>query len=291
MPTYRTVFQFYGGGTKPLTFNEVYYVDATSPGAAAATMDPGFIGNRLACLDAGYFLKQVRISDIAQARVSLLANVGKAGTYDTTPNPAPPDVAVVLNLASSAVPARRKLWMRGIGSGLIKWDPVALQWGLSPGASVRLSAWIQSLETQKYTILAHHKASELGFAPINVTGLTPIVGTQLTSLTTAVGHNFVAGNQVNLARFSAKDFPGLNGVYTVIAVPDNTHLTIAYTLPHLQAEVPGQGKVRLYSAVPGATIDSKISGFAFVGVRKSRDPIDNGRGSRRSPLRGLRLSP
>jgi len=142
-----------------------------------------------------------------------------------------------------------------------------------------------------FVIPKRHPASDAGYEDHVVVSLAPVVGAALTTVTTKDNHGLSPGAFVSMHQFSAKDLPGLNGIFQVIDVPNVTSFTIRYALPRLEAVAVATGRERKYAVIDGATIDPDISKPSYIGIRKSRSPFTNGRGSRRSPLRGLRLSP
>ena len=291
MALFKLVFQFSGGvGTQALGFSETYYRDSTNI-QEASKLDAGFIGNRVSLLDPVYRLNQVRVSDFAQPRVTTIVRLNQVGIATAGFNAAMPEIAAVINLASGFIPARRKLWMRGCSAIVFNFNSVTGFWGFSSLGLNLIQNWLNSLFSNNYVIPKRHPITDVGFGNLTVTALVPVVGASLTTVTTQVAHPYVPGQLVTFGLFNAKDVPGLNGLFQVVAVPDNTHFVVRYTLPRLEAILVSTGRVRAYGVIDGATIDPGLSKPAYVGIRKSRRPFTGGRGSRRSPLRGLRPSP
>lgn len=295
MAVWRTVFQFTGGGSLGQSFSEIYYREAEDVAHALALPAP-LIEARLNLLSSVYFLQKIRVSDINKARVTGVANVGRPGLATVGSNPAlsgpsPPDVAIVLRLTSTAVPGQRLLWVRGSSLAHIHWEPVNAKWDVTARGLTDSGTYISQMAAASFAILVHRKASEEGYQDRKITKFATVADAHLTHVTTQQNHGFVTGDLVRFHRLNEKDLPGLNGVYTVLPTPTDRTFDVLYELPRDEDYIPGQGAVRKWQYISGAIINPSTSGFAYIGERKSRSPFTGGRGSRRSPLRGKRLSP
>jgi len=123
---------------------------------------------------------------------------------------------------------------------------------------------------------------------LQVTKIQPSTNSGRSLLTINGTQSWVVGNTVSLGSFSKKDFPALNGRFTVTGVPQAGQIEIAYVIPTGNTASPAKGRARLATYITGAFIDANQSKMAYIASRKTKSPFTNGRGSR-SATRGLRL--
>lgn len=300
MAIYRVVAQFTGGGQSAISWNEVMYRTENSL-SDAATFGVGMFGARADLLHPLFTLTQVRISDVANPRVSTIDTLNMVGTYSrgitninsATVNTgmAEPKTAAIVNLASSVVPAKRKIWLRGLPQNAYSYNPSSGAVVLESLWASRLQTWISAVAAQRMCILVRHKASETGYKPLNIVSVdgTGAHGTSVVTL--SAQPDFVKDGQVLINQTSAKDLPGLNSTWTILAAPVGNTVKIAYETPLNALITVQKGTMRKLEYIPAAYINASISGFKTIGERNSRAPFSNSRGARRSPLKGLRTSP
>lgn len=292
MAIFKEVWQFSSPGiTGASVWSEVYYSSSGSL-AFAAAFGQNFLAKRLALLHPINILNKIRLSDIANPRATTLVTIGQSGTGLPTLTPAPIDSAIICNLASTVAPGRRKLWLRGwigAGGGYGGDGYRGSQTGSDFFSSIfkaNLAAWFGKLQDNGYIVLVRQKANVVGFTPFYVSKVDGTAGNGYSVITTNGATGFAIGSQAIFARFSKKDFPALNGVFTVVNAAGN-QITIPYVTPENQALIPTTGYVRQLGYLSTAVIDASISGPTFITGRKSKGPFSGSRGAK-SATRKLR---
>ena len=273
MPFFKIVF-IYTQGDKG--WNQVYYREEATL-AAAASLDVNLQSKLVDWRANGTVLRKARVSDTLNNRNSLVVNINRP-SQQVLSSPDITGAAAVVAHNSSAIGGRRFVWLRGIADIDINRD---LNTGLDlPGP--RLLAAIPQMGA--YFIANNFRIrvlTKLGippniYQPIN--SITGVVGSGQATLTFIGTSIPLVGSRVIISRASQKDFPALNGHYTVLAVGANT-ITIPYNLHFAGPFGLPNARFRPESYVYGA-FDSFGGGFVKFGTRDTgKNPL-GGRGRR-----------
>lgn len=277
------------------TWNEVYYV--SSPSIVDATkFTPAFKAKRLALADQLTTWRKVRISDVTGTVKPVLVTINGKGTAagelpeDATFGPANVDEAVVLNLASITRPAKRKLWMRGVPEMVARRSPTTGETILREDFRMGINEFVDALNTTGYVILVSKPIGVDGIVRSDVTNINGTAATGQSVVTFAPAAAYQVGQRVIFKKASPKALPGLNGPYTVRAVTPNS-ITIDYRTPFdLEIDDAQMGFFHRLDYFDDAVIaKSPLSGFDYLGSRRSKNERTGSRGARRAVrLRHLR---
>jgi hypothetical protein len=243
------------------------------------------ITNRLALLWKGHRLWKITANFVAGSRLAAVLSYNMQGTSQGTNSGADLNEADVTALSAviqiyGINGAQRKLWMRGFAQGDVLRDSLTgfSYLGVVPRAAFnKLKA---NWQAKGYGVLTRVKKpsvrQQLPNAIVTVSGQVAGV---LCNVTTAAPHGLANWDQIIIAQASTKDFPGLNGIWTVQVTPGATTVfQIPYEVPSNQAAVAGSGYVRPYTLNDLDLIDATQTNFAYAGMRKTNTPANNGKG-------------
>lgn len=280
MPLYKTVFSFISSGTGGGRWSEVYY-RAKATLAEAANFTPLTIDRRLAILNNVSTWTKVRVSQVGAPRITTTVTINRIGLPGfSTSAPENTGESHVIVLASSARPATRRLWLRGLYTGNQFRNSLTGNWELGPLANARINSWVNQLGSANFSgaILARKPAGVDGIINRNI---VQIDGTAAdgTSIITLDGDALVlAGGQLAISGVSDRRLPGLAGSFTVLASATPNY-TINYAVPTNAVIIPTRGTVRKLEYYEDALIDRDISGWAYGGVRQTKNDFTGSRGA------------
>lgn len=286
MPIYKEVWNFRSntGGT----WSDVFYSEAAAL-ADAANFGNAFINKRLALLHPLNTFTKIRVSEDQNPRVSTIVNINRKGTGnygidpDNPPGPSNLGEAAVVTLASSAVAASRKWWLRGMPeNGVSRLNETGEDY-LAPKFAEALDSFLNTIARPNTTYIVH-KISPAGqnqVVSVDVTRVDGSAANGFSILTCTAPPLVIQGNQIILSQFNPKDFPGLNGTFTVKAVNGN-NVTIPYVTPESANLIPLTGKAKKRVVVPGAKLTRSLCGFSFLGTRQTKNPATGSRGAKRA---------
>lgn len=280
--TFRHVWQF--KQVDGSTFEEIFY---HSGGAIGGESPPvALIDARRDLLMDCHTLQRIRIAGIDGNRLTAQKPIFLPGLTPVAGfAPAPPGASMVCLLAGDNGGSRH-WWMRGGAAIDFQNSPVGRP-APTGGWFKKFAAWIVQANGYGYGLVQRENRTVNPY--VVVTAVAPAVGsTGQTTLTLDSLHNEMAKDtQVIVGRFSKKDFPALNGIFTVrknaVGSGGTTVLTIDYVLPGNTAPmVPITGKVRVYTARAVSVFGILGSNLAYLGTRITKGPTSNSRGARRA---------
>jgi hypothetical protein len=284
MADFKMVWNYISPGSTGGQWSEVTYKQAGSL-SEAATFTKGVASARMEFLNKLNTLVKVRVSQVGNPRVTTIVNFAWNG-QGAGDGPAPIDSAVVLNLASTVLPARRKFWLRGWSIGdALRLATNGSDW-FNPIFVQNVMAWIKAMAGDSYEILARQKPATAGFGYSNlltVDGSTKNGWSKLT-LQTPLAAPPAGVTGLIVGQVNQKDAPKLDGVFTFYIDPTGG-LWIPYQTPEGQVLTLTTGRVRYLGYITGAIIDPAASGISYLAGRKSKSPTTGSRGARHANRR------
>lgn len=277
MPIFKEVF-VYTEGDKG--FTEVWYSDHPTL-AVAATFESAFFSNLLQFRNALTTLRKIRISDVLNNRSTIIVNVNRSAPFSNS-SAAISGASAIVTINSTDIASRRQVWLRGLDANQVVRD--AVSGADRPPVSLlnNIRTYILTMAGSNYRVRALEKVNPAtGFK--NIISITSVAGAGSIKLTFGVAHGLVGGDRLIVSQANVKDYPGLNGHYGVIDVPDAQSLVIRYNMHVTGTFLLAKGRIRKESYVYGA-INTSTSKFNFFSTRDTgRSPL-GGRG-RRSGVR------
>jgi hypothetical protein len=285
--TYKLIFNFIEASGA--TWSEVHYRTADSA-VQAVVVNGSAINARLRMLHSTCLLRNIRAFNVTGGRDSFTANQNYPGTFvdATNQGPAPAGSAAV---ASFGTVAGRSVyhWMRGVPSALISESPTT-GFPTPPAALVNaIKAWCTQLG---YSGCGSRTISNVTNGKFQIVSVTPNPTQNTATIAYVIGAGQVPpvfqpttpNNRLVIGLASKKDFPGLNGHWSIVAAttPTGTPLTgtvtIRYIVPNSTVAVPCNGylKVEAYSSVNLYTSGS----LAYYGTHSTRSIFSNSRGAK-----------
>lgn len=273
MAFFKYVFQFTQGAKG---FSEVYYGESDS--IDNATKIGSVILNRMCALRPPLtILRKVRVSAVAGNRNSVPLTFNRPGTSPLLD----PDVAgtsAVCNLVSTATGSRRQVALRGLPDDAISrnaangLDEPQAQW------QAYLTQFLRFLEEGRYMIRSLKKVGTSGITLQNITSIVAVANAGQVTVSTAAPMGVSTGAQVKLSQLDVKDWPGLNGIWTVVSATGNDFV-IRYNFHTAGTFLITKGKCRNVDYDYGI-INGSLSKFSHFGTRDTgRNPL-GGRGRR-----------
>lgn len=277
MGTYRVVWQFIAPGGAP--WNEVYYTDGGSP-AEATVISTQLRGNRLALLNGGCTWLRIRASDVSNSRLTALRKIMLPGTATSEGEPDTAGNTAYCTLATAGG-VQRKLALRGLPDNWIIKGGFAGNDTPPPEFLKALDAFFLNLARTQYGI---RHISPVGAGLLAARQILSVDGTitpGVATLTLDVAAAYPVPGRILISNASPKDFPGLNGHWSVRSVNGATVVIPYQTV--LGLKIPG-GRAQVRQEVYSATLVFQASSceFAYYGVRKTKDLFTSSRGARRA---------
>lgn len=276
MAFFKEVFIFSLGSN---SWSEIYYSSANTI-AEAATFFPGFIKFRTDLLAPDAVLNKIRISDVLNLRSTVLININRGGTSPSALLPDVTQTAAVITLNSTARPANRQLWMRGLPDDYVMRDDAGRD--NPPTAFLKaVQLWIIALNANNYQIPSLNKVAVPPAQPnvySRITQAAPTAGQNTTTLTFANTYTPQPNNRVIISQCSPKALPGINGHWTLLPLTATTGV-INYVMPSANPVILNKGQMRpeIYNF---GVINKDTSQFNFYRSRKTGRSFLGGRGRR-----------
>jgi hypothetical protein len=280
MPNFKIVFQYtqFNKG-----WSEVYYKTASDL-ATAAVIGPELLRASIVLRDPTVVLSKIRVSDTVNNRSSLIQQLNlQNGGIPAGPEPS--GVAALISLNSQVPPASRKVWVRGLVDNFVSRNPLTGADSPPGNLVAAINDWILRLALNLFAI---RSLVRLGPPPNNYTNIlsiTPVVGGGQVTFNVAPGPVLNVGQLLTVTLINQKTFPGLKGLFSVIASTATT-VVVAYNSTLVGPVVLTKGRFRQANYNYGVIVTTG-SGFAgFVTRSTGRSPL-GGRGAKRG-ARGLR---
>jgi hypothetical protein len=277
VPSFKTVWQFIESNGS--TFSEVWYKDAQT---ISTVVDPNStsVKTRLTFLHPLNTLVRIRVSQVLTLRNTQNVLISLNGSAPGTQGPLPAGASLVLNVAGVGG-GSKKWWMRGNAKDDYTRDAVTGKDSPNPQFIAQMKVMFGALAQDGYGILRQTPIANPATQIAKVTNVDGMTSPGNTILTTSINLNVQAGQQVVLTRFNPKDWPRLNGRFTVLAAAANS-ITINYTTPN-NSKAPvnsGFAKALVFDATH--VVDPTKSGFDHMGTRTSKSPLFGSRGAKRA---------
>lgn len=287
MPNYRMVFEF--NENNGAGFNEVYYRTAGSI-TDAATVPPGIITRRLNNLNYLNTFARIRITQLGLLRATSVVPIGQRGQntdardglLGTASNmaPLPVGAAIVCSL-QGLNGGSRKLWMRGANQGDYQRDATTGLDAFHPAFVKDLKAMVGQMGAAGFGILQVGKVTPAVNPAVALVSIDGSRKDGTSDLTTAGNVALDASQRIIITRTSKKDFPGLNGHFSVLSATPPKY-KIPYQTPGGAGPVPVSGFA--HAEIYG-TVSTFVGATAIpdhLGTRTSRSPLTRSRGAKRA---------
>lgn len=274
MPDFKVVLQYSEAGKG---FQEVFYRNASNI-QAASTFDLDFRYAATSFRNPLTVLKKARVSEVTNNRNTAVINLNTSSTYNPG-NPAVTGLAAVFNLNGLAPGGTRRIWLRGLTAVDIVRSQTTGDDQISSNLDLHTSYYFRKLQSLNFTI---QFLTPTGTAPNiyqRITTLDGTAGAGVVRLTYVGTSPPVLGKLVKITQVSPKDWPGLNGLFKVLALAGQT-FDIAYNLhtTAVGAEVK-TGRWRPANYLYGV-IDSSRCEFGNFSTRITGKSPLGGRGRR-----------
>lgn len=286
---YKLVFNFIE--SSGATWSEVFYRVADSA-QTAVVVNTAAINARLRMMHPTALLRNIRANNVAGGRDSFTANQNYPGTFvdGTGAGPAPAGTAAV---ASFAVTTGRSVlhWMRGLPTLMVVENPNT---GF-PNPPANLISAIRSFATQmgasgcgSRTLTASPKFQIQSVTPQPLTGTALITYTVGAGQTPPVFTVTAPNNRIVIGQASKKDFPSLNGHWTIVGTttPTGNPLVGTVTIRYVVANVPATSvspiacNAYLKSEAYGSVNLFTGASLAYYGTHSTRSVFSNSRGAK-----------
>lgn len=286
MPLFKEVWQY---ESKPSGFWSEVFHSSSSDITAAARFTPGELTKRLVLLDDSNKLRKIRVSSVLppfrslEFPVNRLGSLGK-GVVVEGGGPANLDEAAVVRLVSSARPSKRNWWMRGLSEEDVFRVAVTGETHLFPGFLERLNGFLQFLAANNYVVLTRKKDGEGGVIKRQLLSVDGTAGDGTSVLTFPASPGVAAGDRLEIRQANPKLLPGLNGPFEVLGRQGDDPLK-----PIVRYRTPADALITQTLAYAlkieywdDAVINAALSGFAYLGSRRSKNVSTGSRGARKA---------
>jgi len=266
-----------------LGFSEVFYREDTSLEAAASFSDSllqALVRPRTSLT----VLRKARVSSVDNNRNSLVVNINRSsGTSNNDPDVC--STAAVVTINSSAIGARRQVWMRGLPDSYVARVRTTGVDDPAPQFLIFLQNYLQALQDRNFCVRALKK---LGTEPLIYTPIrsVEVIGPGVVKLTFTVPITITASRRIIISQLDQKQFGGLEGTFTATSITSST-VNVAYNSPL----TPGVYEVSKGRSRPAefeyGVINAGLSAFLKFGSRDTgKNPL-GGRGRRSRHLTRL----
>ncbi len=273
MEFFKEVFVFTEGDKG---FTEVWFSQAANI-SVASQFGAAFIDRCIAFRNSLTVLRKIRISSVENNRSTAIVNINRSMASSSN-RAAISGAAAVYTINAPSISSRRQVWFRGLDAAQVIRNETSGADILLPGLDNNIKAYISALAGSNYMVRALGKINPVtGYNKITTVQAT--AGAGLATLTMQNDHGFAQNARIIVSQTNTKDFPGLNGHYTALAVPTTKSILIAYNLHVTGTFTATTGRIRAETYSYGA-IDTRTSNFNFFGTRDTgRSPL-GGRGRR-----------
>lgn len=277
MPTWRVVWEFIESNGS--SFNEIFYKDADQI-SSAVEVPQTLINARLPMLHYLNTLLRVRVSNTQALRQTGTKPINLVGTYGGQSPPLPVGDACVLALASNAG-GSRKLWMRGLPDIYQARDNKSGQDAPQGPLLKLLDTYYNELSKAGYGIRRLTPPAPGPLANVKITQVDGTAKNGTSVLTFQQAPGYAVPGQIVIGGASKKDLPGLNGVFSLIAV-NGALVTIPYQTPGglVVTTTTAHARQAVYQAT--AVFTPSLCAFDHFGTRTSKNPLSRSRGARRA---------
>jgi hypothetical protein len=275
-PTFKVVVTYAQFGA---SWTELYYKTASNITAAQAGLDETFAYLASVFRAAGTYVAGIRISNLLRPRESVLANLPVPTNLLNGQAPDPVTTAALWRLVSADKLANRGLWVRGLTDSSVVRDADTGQ--DKPSAALRngLADFINQMVTAGLQIQKLPPIDGTSVFSYRV-GAVVVAAGGATTLTLMDPITMGPSKKIILAGMDPKDWPGINGSYTVTAL-STTSLQINYKARGDARTVPvSQGKIRL-KEYTYSSIDPISCLFRKFGKHSTKSGPFGGRGAKR----------
>lgn len=227
-------------------------------------------------------LRKIRVSDVLNNRSAVVVNVNKTTALGPSNTPDICAASAVITINAPSIGAKRQLWMRGLDDNDILRDNSTGADRPSPQFTNFLNAYLLAFRNNNFQVRA---LSRLTGSPLVYTPLQSITvaGPGQVTVTVPPGFILTASRRIIISQASPKQFPGLNGHWSVTNATSTTFI-IPYNcvLPNgVYALTKGRTRPEEYQY---GVMDYNTSDFNRFGTRDTgRNPL-GGRGKRSSHL-------
>lgn len=280
-----------------ITFNEVHHcIQTTRNDVIALNAGNEMIYTRLRFLEDTAKLETIYISEQGILGPGQPVPVNRHGLEggSASTNAYHPDAACVVNLVSTDVPGRRKIWLRGMSSKWIFRDPVTNEASLTGEGQSLLGEWLTVYTGQGMNHIVNKRGvgGAIGDALVALVnkvaqhGPNPAPNSRLYMSSAGWVDNVLVNDTIVVFSVLDRALVGLPGAYKVIAKGSDDggpYVVVNYRMPTGLVSVTASGVARAYRAVTaeGAIIVMPPSRFAYIGTRRSKNIATGSRGARR----------
>jgi hypothetical protein len=274
MADFKIIFQYREAGKG---FQEVWYRNASTI-QQAATIDGTLQYALISFRNPLTYLAKARISDVANNRNTVVVNINQNSTFSPG-TPAVTGLSAVFNLNGLAPGGTRRIWLRGLSAIDIGRDPASGADKPSDNLILRTNYLWAQLQTRGFEL---RSLTPIGAPPNIYQRITAISGTAnsgAVTLTYSGTSPPVVGNLVKLTLINQKDWPGLGGIFKVLAIGAQT-FDIPYNIHTTAVNVPlAKGRWRPVTYQFGILNSSNANFGEFSTRITGKDPL-GGRGRR-----------
>lgn len=228
----------------------------------------------------GYVIEKVRISDVLNARQTIVLDQNAAGTQPVSSgNLESGESAMVYQLGCDPPNAAKRLvHIRGIISPNVTRDGNLPRGQESTEWKKLYRAWLTALVNQSYLIYNRFTWQEIGQRPQRVTIVDGSITAGLSTVTLNAPLTFQPSDRIRFTQMPKKDLPNMNGSFLVESVTGST-VVIRYVTPGAQKIEPTRGLAHVERFHTDSLISINVSRFLFYGSRQTKNAATGSRGS------------
>jgi len=158
---------------------------------------------------------KVRVSSVDNNRIATIARVNLSAPFSNS-SPSVNNTCVVYKVASPTVGASRNIWVRGLDQNAFGRAPTSGADRPSGAIINSIHTYLLELQKANYRVRALRKTTETGMAYRSVTDMVAVADRGTVKLL-YTGDAVAVGSRIICSQFNKKDFPGLQGKFTVQA--------------------------------------------------------------------------